>query len=191
MQFRHLRRETRCLHFAKKCLKHPVNKRLFPKNENKHDLHEKNRENFVVTFARGDALKMSTIPYLQRRLNPEFLKWPVLKDPYYCEWYSLFRCITVIFKINHNNNNKICLKRSHNHTHDQFHTFSLCVILHDTTCMIWSVIWHDMTCSATSDLVQMVHQSYPRPIVDLSSLISGEVGMVSLLLPFFSSEIFP
>ena len=65
------RREDRCLSFAKKCIDHPVNRRLFPLNQSKHDLHEKTREKYVVNFARGEALKNSTIPYLQRRLNKE------------------------------------------------------------------------------------------------------------------------
>ena len=66
------RREDRCLKFAKKCLKHPLNNRLFPLNTNKHDLHAHSKEKFVVNFARGEDLKKSTIPYIQRRLNSEF-----------------------------------------------------------------------------------------------------------------------
>ena len=66
------RREDRCLKFAKKCLKHPLNNRLFPLNTNKHDLHAHSKEKFVVNFARGEELKKSTIPYIQRRLNCEF-----------------------------------------------------------------------------------------------------------------------
>ena len=63
------RREERCLSFAKRCIKHPVNRRLFPLNMAKHDLHTECKEKFTVNFARGEALKMSTIPYLQRMLN--------------------------------------------------------------------------------------------------------------------------
>ena len=66
------RREDRCLAFAKKCVKHPVNKRLFPVNHRKPNLHEKAKEKFSVNFARGEALRKSTIPYLQRRLNLEY-----------------------------------------------------------------------------------------------------------------------
>ena len=65
------RRQDRCLNFAKKCLKHPVNKKMFPLNKSKHDLHDKSKERFIVNFARGGALLKSTIPYLQRRLNRE------------------------------------------------------------------------------------------------------------------------
>ena len=65
------RREERCLNFAKKCLKHPVNKRFFPLNPNCHNLHEKSKEKYTVNFAKSGALKKSAIPYLQRRLNQE------------------------------------------------------------------------------------------------------------------------
>ena len=63
------RRENRCLKCAEKCLKHSVNKRLFPLNKNKHNLHTVSKEKFVVNFARGEELKKSAIPYLQRLLN--------------------------------------------------------------------------------------------------------------------------
>jgi hypothetical protein len=65
------RRGERCMSFAKRCIKHPVNKRLFPLNRDKHDLHDETRERFTVNFARGEALKTSTIPYLQRMLNSD------------------------------------------------------------------------------------------------------------------------
>ena len=63
------RRESRCLSFAKKCIGHPKNKRLFPLNKLKHDLHEQTKEKFTVNFARGHALRIFTIPYLQILLN--------------------------------------------------------------------------------------------------------------------------
>ena len=65
------RREERCLNFAKKCLKHPVNKRFFPLNPTCHNLLEKSKEKYTVNFAKSGALKKSAIPYLQRRLNQE------------------------------------------------------------------------------------------------------------------------
>ena len=65
------RREDRCLSFAKKCIKHPVNKRIFPLNTNCHDLHARSKEKFTVQFARTDTLRKSAIPYIQRRLNQE------------------------------------------------------------------------------------------------------------------------
>ena len=52
-----------------RCLKHPVNKKILLLNKFKHDSHDRRKEKFTVNFARGEALKMSTIPYLQRRLN--------------------------------------------------------------------------------------------------------------------------
>ena len=67
------RREKRCLSFARKCLAHPVNKRLFPrnKNTNKND-NIRCREKFTVNFARTAAYEKSTIPYCQRLLNSYF-----------------------------------------------------------------------------------------------------------------------
>ena len=68
----HDRREDRCMNFAVRCLRHPLNYRLFPLNTDKHSLHEKSKEKFKVNFAKGGALKKSAIPYLQRRLNKEY-----------------------------------------------------------------------------------------------------------------------
>ena len=65
------RRETRCLEFSKKCLSHDKNSRLFPLNPvNTANVREK--ETFVVNFARTDAYKLSAIPYCQRLLNKHF-----------------------------------------------------------------------------------------------------------------------
>ena len=68
------RRDDRCMTFANKCLKHHLNRRLFPLNTNCHDLHDKPKEKFIVNFAKTGALKKSAIPYLQRRLNSEHTK---------------------------------------------------------------------------------------------------------------------
>ena len=65
------RREDRCLSFAHKCLKHPVHRKMFPLNNNNKENAHISREKFLVNFARTDTYKMSTIPYLQRRLNAE------------------------------------------------------------------------------------------------------------------------
>ena len=65
----HDRREDRCLNFAVRCLKHPLNNRLFPLDTNKHSLHAKSKEKFTVNFAKVGALNRYTIPYLQRMLN--------------------------------------------------------------------------------------------------------------------------
>ena len=67
------RRQDRCLDFARKCLKHEKNSRLFPlKSEelNKHDI--RNKEPFEVNFASGNAYKISAIPFCQRLLNANY-----------------------------------------------------------------------------------------------------------------------
>ena len=74
----HSRRETRCLEFAKRCIKHPVHSRLFPLNE----FHQsdapsnavRNPEKFLVNFAKTGVYKKSAIPYCQRLLNSEKIK---------------------------------------------------------------------------------------------------------------------
>ena len=66
------RRTKRCLDFAKKCTKHPKNKRLFPLNSRLHGQDQKSKEIFIVNWARTDAYKLSTIPYCQRLLNDNF-----------------------------------------------------------------------------------------------------------------------
>ena len=66
------RRTKRCLDFAKKCIKHPKNKRLFPLNARLHGQNQKSKETFIVNWARTDHYQMSTIPYCQRLLNDHF-----------------------------------------------------------------------------------------------------------------------
>ena len=68
------RRQARCINFAKKCLKHPKNSRLFPSREIKEsDQHFiRNPEMFEVNFAYGEIYKKSAIPYCQRLLNYKF-----------------------------------------------------------------------------------------------------------------------
>ena len=64
------RREKRCLNFARKCVKHPTNKRFFPLNKNLNlDNNIRNREKFTVNYARTAAYERSAIPYCQRLLN--------------------------------------------------------------------------------------------------------------------------
>ena len=60
------RREARCLSFAKKCIKHPKHKAMFPLNP------PKSKEKFVVNFARTETYRQSAIPYIQRMLNREY-----------------------------------------------------------------------------------------------------------------------
>ena len=74
----HARRETRCLEFAKRCIKHPVHSRLFPLNEfplsDAPSNAVRNPEKFSVNFAKTSIYKKSAIPYCQRLLNSETTK---------------------------------------------------------------------------------------------------------------------
>ena len=74
LQTLHDRREKRCLDFAKKCLKHPVHKNLFPLNNNKatESANIRHREPFLVNFARTESYKRSAIPFCQRILNSHY-----------------------------------------------------------------------------------------------------------------------
>ena len=69
-----VRRTDRCLQFAKKCLKHPKTKRLFPlKNNQEVPQYEiRNREEFEVNFAGTDTYRISAIPFCQRLLNEHY-----------------------------------------------------------------------------------------------------------------------
>ena len=65
-----LRRQARCLDFSLKCIGHPENKRFFPRNPNIGSATEvREREQFVVNFARTRQYKESAIPFCQRLLN--------------------------------------------------------------------------------------------------------------------------
>ena len=67
----HQRRENRCLNFALKATRHPLNCRMFPLNpETGQDT--RHSEMFLVNFAHTDTYKMSSIPDNQRRLNRHF-----------------------------------------------------------------------------------------------------------------------
>ena len=63
------RRERRCLNFALKCLKYPKTQRLFPVKEISHNHLLREKEHFVVNFARTEAYRTSAVPYCQRLLN--------------------------------------------------------------------------------------------------------------------------
>ena len=66
------RRIKRCLDFSKKCLKHPINKRMFPLNPNLGNQQIiRAREKYLVNFAYTNTYKNSTIPSCQRLLNSE------------------------------------------------------------------------------------------------------------------------
>ena len=65
-----LRRQARCLDFSLKCIGHPENKRFFPRNPNIGSTTEiREREQFIVNFARTRQYKESAIPFCQRLLN--------------------------------------------------------------------------------------------------------------------------
>ena len=68
------RRERRCLDFALKSLKHPINSRMFPINSNLggEGMEVRSRETFEVNFARTEQYRMSAVPFCQRKLNEHF-----------------------------------------------------------------------------------------------------------------------
>ena len=71
------RRDTRLLGYAQKCIRHPTNKRFFPRNP--HQLVEpqiREREPFKVNFTRTEVYKKSTIPTCQLLLNNYYMKHP-------------------------------------------------------------------------------------------------------------------
>ena len=64
------RRQYRCLKFSLKCLDHPLNNRIFPKNANQHNpLQTRKKEPFKVNFAHTERYRKSAIPSCQRLLN--------------------------------------------------------------------------------------------------------------------------
>ena len=68
----HTRRETRCLNFSLKCIKHSRNQRLFPVNNRIHGQGLPSKEVFEVNWARTEKYKKSAIPFCQRLLNDHF-----------------------------------------------------------------------------------------------------------------------
>ena len=63
------RREERSLSFAIKSSNHKTNKQMFPLNPIIDNHSVRDHEKFFVNKARTESYRMSTIPYLQRRLN--------------------------------------------------------------------------------------------------------------------------
>ena len=64
------RRQSRCLSYGLKSVKHPENKRFFPENPNLNlTLEAREREPYIVNFARTKLYQQSAIPYIQRLLN--------------------------------------------------------------------------------------------------------------------------
>ena len=68
-----VRRDRLCLKFAKKCVRHPTAKKMFPLNTAE-DLNTRERETFHVQHARTNRLRDSAIPQLQRVLNANLKK---------------------------------------------------------------------------------------------------------------------
>jgi hypothetical protein len=67
------RRAARCLSFSLKCIDHNQNKRIFPRNPNlENNIVAREREEFIVNFARTEQYRKSTIPSCQRLLNSHF-----------------------------------------------------------------------------------------------------------------------
>ena len=67
-----IRREARCLSFAKRCRKNPLTAGMFPQNpEQVYDVQRTGRrtEKYRVNFARTENYRQSTVPYCQRLLN--------------------------------------------------------------------------------------------------------------------------
>ena len=68
-----LRRLARCKDFSLKCIQHEQNKRFFPRNPNIENTTEvRDREEFVVNFARTKQYQVSAIPFCQRLLNQHY-----------------------------------------------------------------------------------------------------------------------
>ena len=69
------RRERRCLDFALKSLKHPINSRMFPINSNLggEGMEIRSRETFEVNFKRTEQYRMFAGPFCQRKLNELFI----------------------------------------------------------------------------------------------------------------------
>ena len=57
------------LSFAKKCLKNPQTKDMFPLNKKSHNIETRNCEKYLVEHANTDRLKTSSIIFMQRMLN--------------------------------------------------------------------------------------------------------------------------
>ena len=66
-----LRRQKRCLAFAKSSLKYPVGQTLFPRNID-HGQNVRTQEKFVVNFAHTESYKKGAVPYCQNLLNADF-----------------------------------------------------------------------------------------------------------------------
>ena len=69
MESLHDRRERLNLNFAKKSLKIPVMKHLFPLKVSNHEMKKRKQQKFQVLKARTNRMKKSPIIYMQNLLN--------------------------------------------------------------------------------------------------------------------------
>ena len=65
------RRELLCLNFAKKCVKNPKTKHMFPLNDKTHEMKTRKTEKFYVQNAQSERLKNSPIIFMQNLLNSQ------------------------------------------------------------------------------------------------------------------------
>ena len=73
-----VRRQARCLQFAKRSLGNPITRTMFPENKiSEHNF--RSTEKYVVNFASTENYKNSTLPFCQRLLNKDTLEWPKKK----------------------------------------------------------------------------------------------------------------
>ena len=66
------RREQKCLKFGFRCLDHPKNRSMFPRNSKNIRYPTRNKEPFEVNSARTSYYENSCIPYILRKLNTNF-----------------------------------------------------------------------------------------------------------------------
>jgi hypothetical protein len=63
------KREQLCLQFAKKCLKNPKTKTMFPENSKIHPMNTRKHEKCMVQHANTERLKNSSIIYMQHQFE--------------------------------------------------------------------------------------------------------------------------
>ena len=68
------RRESLCLNFALKCVKHEKLSHMFPINEKTHKMGTRKEEKFEVQFANTGRLQKSPIIYMEKLLNENVKK---------------------------------------------------------------------------------------------------------------------
>ena len=65
-----VRRQKRCLSFAKKSLKYPIGASLFPQSH-QHDQNLRTQEKYKVNFSHTESYKHSAVPFCQNLLNAD------------------------------------------------------------------------------------------------------------------------